>query len=306
MRGLRIVILAALALALCGRASAAAPRSWAAPQIGVVVGHGLLAKSVADFRPQEPLTGSALAAALQALWTEQHLAPPQLDPSAEPQPADPSTDPPPAPEPARAPPAFLRSLAANSAPVTMRQLQIDLVAYLGLDDAAQAVRGTLVKAGLQPPAGVGSEVVTRLLELRFNHPAGQDDLELLPTQPATRAEAAYSLARMLRLDEGGVDWVRRLALSFTLPELTPWQQRVLARAVHFVGYPYVWGGTSEYREAPFGRVAPGGFDCSGFVWPCTSWSAIRPGPPSPACCVDGRPSRCRARFRAPSAWRPTS
>ena len=41
---------------------------------------------------------------------------------------------------------------------------------------------------------------------------------------------------------------------------------MLTRAVSFVGYPYVWGGTSEASQQPFGKPAPGGFDCSGFVW----------------------------------------
>jgi cell wall-associated NlpC family hydrolase len=48
--------------------------------------------------------------------------------------------------------------------------------------------------------------------------------------------------------------------------LTAWQTRILQTAVRFIGYPYVWGGTSEKSEAPFGVKAPGGFDCSGFVW----------------------------------------
>ena len=51
-----------------------------------------------------------------------------------------------------------------------------------------------------------------------------------------------------------------------LPELTPLQRDVLRRAVSFVGYPYIWGGTSELAQQPFGKAAPGGFDCSGFVW----------------------------------------
>ena len=34
----------------------------------------------------------------------------------------------------------------------------------------------------------------------------------------------------------------------------------------FVGYPYVWGGVSEAPQQTFGKPAPGGFDCSGFVW----------------------------------------
>ena len=51
-----------------------------------------------------------------------------------------------------------------------------------------------------------------------------------------------------------------------LPTFTAWQKRVLNTAVRFVGFPYVWGGTSEKAEAPFGVQARGGFDCSGFVW----------------------------------------
>jgi cell wall-associated NlpC family hydrolase len=231
---------------------------------------------VADFHPQEPLTGAALGQALQALWAEQHpfVAPPQIQLPVQPPAGDatdpappPVTDPQPAPEAPPPPlPSFIRLLAVSPQPVTMRQLQISLVGYLGLEDAAQAVRAALQQAALDPPQGAGSEVVARLLELRTNHPASQESLELLPTQPATRAEAAYSLARLLQLDQASIDWVRESALSFALPPLGDWQRKVLARAVHFIGYPYVWGGTSEYPEAPVGVPAPGGFDCSGFVW----------------------------------------
>jgi cell wall-associated NlpC family hydrolase len=37
-------------------------------------------------------------------------------------------------------------------------------------------------------------------------------------------------------------------------------------AVHYVGYPYVWGGTSPTAQTLFGVHSVGGFDCSGFVW----------------------------------------
>ena len=54
--------------------------------------------------------------------------------------------------------------------------------------------------------------------------------------------------------------------TFSLPPLSVWQRVVLDRALRFVGSPYVWAGTSEKPQQLFGKVLPGGFDCSGFVW----------------------------------------
>jgi cell wall-associated NlpC family hydrolase len=155
---------------------------------------------------------------------------------------------------------------APSEPVSIKQLDAALVAYLGLSGAARKIQLTLQGAGLRPPANTGTEAVARMLGLRLNHPAGQDDLELLPFQPATRAEAAWSFAQVLRLDQSAADSVQQAADTFTLPDLTSWQRQVLTTAVHYVGYPYVWGGTSPTAETLFGVRASGGFDCSGFVW----------------------------------------
>jgi len=156
--------------------------------------------------------------------------------------------------------------AAPSQPVTIKQLDAALVAYLGLGGAAREIQLTLQGAGLRPQANTGTEAVARMLQLRLNHPSGQDDLELLPFQPATRAEAAWSFAQVLRLDQWAVDSVQQAADTFTLPELTAWQRQILTTAVHYVGYPYVWGGTSPSAESLFGVSSVGGFDCSGFVW----------------------------------------
>jgi cell wall-associated NlpC family hydrolase len=151
-------------------------------------------------------------------------------------------------------------------PVSIKQLDAALVGYLGLGDAARAIQATLVRAGLQPRPNSGTEAVARMLGLRLNHPAAQDDLELLPSQASTRAEAAWSFAQVLQLSSGALDDVRQAALSFTLPDLTSWQRSVLATAISYVGYPYVWGGTSPTKETLFGVSSAGGFDCSGFVW----------------------------------------
>jgi peptidoglycan endopeptidase LytE len=85
---------------------------------------------------------------------------------------------------------------------------------------------------------------------------------------ATRAEAAYSAARILGLHTGDLDAVAKLASTFRPAPPAGLQRAVLQTAVSFVGYPYVWGGTSELPQDPFGTgtTVPGGFDCSGFVW----------------------------------------
>ena len=207
--------------------------SWAQAEIRTVVAHGLMAKSVALFRPNDPLTQGALAALVAGLLHKPSLA---------------------------------TAYANANAPVTMAQLDARLVQALGLGDAAGEFASAASAAGLAPPARFGTEVVARILGLRTNHPARQDDLELLPTDPATRAEAAFSAARILGLGAGDLASVEQDALTFALPQLGPWQKKVLQTAVRFIGYPYVWGGTSETTEAPFGVTAHGGFDCSGFVW----------------------------------------
>jgi cell wall-associated NlpC family hydrolase len=169
----------------------------------------------------------------------------------------------------QAAPAFTPSLYTAAAPsqaVTVKQLDAALVAYLGLGGAAREIQSTLQNAGLQPPPNTGTEAVARLLGLRLNHPASQDYLEILPDQPVTRAEAAYSFAAVLHLDTWAAQYVQQAADSFTLPQLTPWQKRILTTAIHYVGYPYVWGGTNPTPETEFGVHSAGGFDCSGFVW----------------------------------------
>jgi cell wall-associated NlpC family hydrolase len=223
-------LLAALALASAA-SSARTARSWAQPEIRVVVNHGLMASSVASFRPKAPLTQGELSN-LVAELTEQ-------------------------------PP---KEVANPAAPVTMAQLDARLVRALELSDAATAFQLAAADAGLHPPARFGTEVVARLLGLRFNHPTGQDDLERLPSDPAPRAEAAYSVAQVLRLSDWEKEGVTEAATEFELPALTPWQRRVLATAVRFIGYPYIWGGESEFPSSPFGYQPQGGFDCSGFAW----------------------------------------
>jgi cell wall-associated NlpC family hydrolase len=211
--------------------------SWASVQIARVTAAGILGTDAPTFRPADPLTSGELADALLAFGK---AAPPPADPS------------------------HL---------VTIRELDARLVGSLGLQPAARRIRIAARDAGLMPTPMLGTETVARLLGLRFNHPMGTDDLELLPSQPATRAEAAFSFARALDLTPPQLAAIDQLSQTFSVPELNDWQRAVLTRGLRFVGFPYVWEGTSEKTQqlwsatAPGGTfTAPGGFDCSGFVW----------------------------------------
>jgi len=232
-RGMSRCALVVVAFALLLASPAAAATSWAQPQIKVVTARGLMGGKAAAFRPDDPLTAGELTDLVAGLTGK--AAP----------------------------------IAANpSMPVTLWQLDAQLVRSLGLLPAAQQFTAAIRSAGLVPTRYFGTEVVARLLGLRFNHPAAQDTLELGPDNVATRAEAAYSAARILAFDGGEADLVSKLAATFQPTPLTGYQQAVLQTAVSFVGYPYVWGGTSEGPQDPFanGNLVPGGFDCSGFVW----------------------------------------
>jgi cell wall-associated NlpC family hydrolase len=233
----RLAVTFACALLLPASASAAVEKSWAQPQIKVVVEAGLFPGTAAGFTPQRPLTQKALAGALETL----SLA-------------------------AEEPVSYRYPLVTPGRAVTIRELDAALVGYLGLGDSARSVTAALRDAGLTPKAGAGTETVARLLGLRFNHPAESDALELGLNDPATRAEAAFSLSHLLELSGWEQDSVRAATEALVLPELTELQRQVLGRAVSFVGYPYVWGGSSEAPQQPFGKQAPGGFDCSGLVW----------------------------------------
>ena len=69
--------------------------------------------------------------------------------------------------------------------MTLAQLDAKLVRTLELGDEAALFHQAAVAAGLRPPARFGTEVVARLLGLRTNHPAGQDDLERPAERPGS-------------------------------------------------------------------------------------------------------------------------
>lgn len=137
-----------------------------------------------------------------------------------------------------------------------------LIKQLSAASLARRVQNEARRAGLDPPARFGTEVVARQLGLRFNHP--DDRLELYPDDTITRAEAAYSLARVM----GGANtsYAYVTLNQFVLPRYTAAQKRALHIAVSKIGMPYVWGGESDSTGGRYGPQAHGGYDCSGFAW----------------------------------------
>ena len=226
-RGL-VAVVAVVAAFIAAQPAPAA--SWAHPQIKVVVANGLMGPSVSNFRAKQNITRAELGEALAGLTGEPQVV---VDPDAE---------------------------------VSIAELDAKIVKALGLRPAAKAFQRKVKNAGLEPPRRLGNEVIARMIWLRLNHPQQDDNLELRPQDSATRAEAAYSLARALHISQWDKDNVVSLADSFSLPTYSDWPKRVLRRAVHFIGYPYVWGGMSENQQVTFGVTSRGGFDCSGFVW----------------------------------------
>jgi cell wall-associated NlpC family hydrolase len=270
-----------LGLVLTGTAAASVSKpgaTWAAPEIRAVAAAGLMgAVDVPSFHAGDALTAQTLENLAFDLKTR--LAPPVEEeplplagpvvPSDPPAPVEPTvpttTTPSPSPVPPPAP-AAPRQVADPANPVTMAQLDLRLVESLGLGKAANEFSAGARAARLKVPGRFGTEVVARLLGLRLNHPASEDSLELLPTDPATRAEAAYSVAQVLQFSGWEVGAVQALADSFELPQFSDWQKRILTTAFARIGMPYVWGGESDGPQVSFGVSSRGGYDCSGFVW----------------------------------------
>jgi cell wall-associated NlpC family hydrolase len=154
-------------------------------------------------------------------------------------------------------------------PVTVVRFDALVVDQLGLADVASHVQSATASAGLNPPAYFGTEVVARYLGLRYDHPYGTDQLELFPSDPITRAEAAWSLAQVAGFGSWSVDDARQALTAFALPPMSANQKQALRIAVSRIGYPYVYAGESDTAEPAswmWGPQAHGGFDCSGFVW----------------------------------------
>lgn len=223
------IAIALLALVAAAPAGAHTLANWDTKQQGQVVKAGLMQKLPDGFEGDRPLTSSDLTRAFAALAAKTGTP----------------------------------AVNVSSAPISVTRFDALMVDQLGLGDAADAFQSEAARAGLQPPSFFGTEVVARLLSLRYNHLSPDDKLELYPWDRITRAEAAWSLAQTLGLGPWEADNVREMASRFQLPKYTGKQLAPLRVAVSKIGMPYIWGGETD--GASPGQVH-GGYDCSGFAW----------------------------------------
>jgi hypothetical protein len=227
--------LALLPAGVADARKAEAPKSWAAREIAVVVSRGLLpGVTAASFAPDAPLDSGTLQLLVAGALPQGSAR-------------------------ARVP--------AGREALTIGQLDAALVRAAGLGPAAGRALAALRRAGYKPRGDVGTEVAARLLGLRYNHPAGEDALERSVTEPATRADAAYSVARVLAWSGWEVaNAEAALALLDGVPVTSGARHEALQAAIRQIGQPYVWAGEWERPAAPDGeQQAHGGFDCSGLL-----------------------------------------
>ena len=232
---LPLVLAAVTAVSLAAPAAAVARRfnaaNWDLSAQRLVVREGLLGEAtVGGFAGDQRITGPELTAALQALAAREQLPP---------------------------------IAAGSGGAVSVVRFDALLVTQLGLGDVAAQVEGVARAAGLEPPSYFGTEVVARYLQLRYEHPTGEQVLDLYPRDPITRAEAAYSFAALLQAGPWELAAAREQLIGFSLPRYSGAQLAVLRLAVSKVGMPYVWGGTTDGVED---GLEHGGYDCSGFAW----------------------------------------
>jgi cell wall-associated NlpC family hydrolase len=220
-----ILALAAISFSLAAIPSPAAATSatWANRQVRFIISTGLFPRidTPSDFRAGDPLTAGTLA----------RLTKPVPGPIL-PVPPDPT------------------------ALVTVHQLNARFVHALALGDLATQVSTALTAAGLNPPAGTGTEVVARTLGFRPRHPRAPSVPAHFPNQVATRGEGAYTAWKVLTHGGWSPGYARSVLGGLYIPPVPAAVRPALRLAVSQIGAPYVWGGTSVYQ---------GGFDCSGLV-----------------------------------------
>jgi cell wall-associated NlpC family hydrolase len=116
------------------------------------------------------------------------------------------------------------------------------------------------------PSYLPSIIASRQLQLRVNHSSADEQREVTPGQPISRAEVASMFKR--GFDVGSTWQLSGLAgfADITFPPLSDRQKEITSFALKFIGYPYVWAGEYPTKNSPYGYQKAGGFDCSGFAF----------------------------------------
>ncbi len=106
------------------------------------------------------------------------------------------------------------------------------------------------------PSYLAAVVASRQLELRYNHPTGEDGHEALPTEPIDRAEIAYMFDRAYKVASGWQLYGLAGFKDISFPALSARQKQVARFALKWIGYPYVWAG--EYPTPALAVRCPEG------------------------------------------------
>ena len=116
------------------------------------------------------------------------------------------------------------------------------------------------------PSYLPSIIASRQLQLRVNHSSADEQREVTPGQPISRAEVASMFKR--GYDAGSTWQLSGLAgfADITFPPLSDRQKEITSFALKYIGYPYVWAGEYPTKDSPYGYQKAGGFDCSGFAF----------------------------------------
>jgi cell wall-associated NlpC family hydrolase len=252
------------ASAVAGTSPAA---SWDAAQQRQVIGAGLMAESAGSFNGAGRLSAAQANAAMAALASRLQTAASEQGPQGEPSEGSEQSSSTGSEPSATSMPVTSSSVTpvahTSQSSVTVVTFDRMIVEDLGLTSVAAHVQAVASSAGLRPPSYFGSEVAARFLELRYEHPVGSQRLDLFPAEPITRAEAAWSLSRVMDLNTWSISQAEEDLSAFALPSMSPAQRQALQIAVSRIGYPYVWGGTTDNTAD---GLEHGGFDCSGFAW----------------------------------------
>ena len=164
--------------------------------------------------------------------------------------------------------AFGGGFSRSRGNVTAGEVSGALVDRLGFGGLARSLGDVRSPDGWDPGVGkrFGSEVVSRELGLRRDHPTSNEDLEASADDPMAQVDVIWAVWQAKTSPD---EWSAQALSSFHLSNYSSERRKVVRFALSLVGTPYVWGGEWHARTPsgyPYGAQPAGGMDCSGFLW----------------------------------------